>query len=128
MSKNFDLGELKKSLDDKYGPMNIQVSEDDVIVLQPLLRISKDRRGTAQSAVKVLMDGAKKDRQDDDDLDLTEFDSIEDALDKLILAVADDDRGQDLLDLLGDDFLLKQDLVFQYINTTSAGEASASPS
>ena len=128
MSKNFDLTELKKSLDDKYGPMNIQVSEDDVIVLQPLLRISKDRRAVAQSAVKVLMDNARKDRTEDNDLDLTEFDSMEDALDKLLVAVADDDRGGDLVELLGDDFLLKQDLVFQYINTTSAGEASASPS
>ena len=128
MSNTFDLGDLKKSLGEKYGPMFIKVSDDDTIVLQPLLRIGKERRGTASAAVKVLIDNAKKDKDEDKDLDLTEFDSIEDALDKLLVAVADDDRGSDLVQLLGDDFLLKQDLVFQYINKTSAGEATASSS
>lgn len=109
----FTLDDLKNEVSKKYAPIVIQNGTDEY-VLQNLLQLPEKKR----DAILSVMDNKTEIEEDSDTLndDVTMFKEI-------IVLAEKDDRGQELLDLLGDNFALIVELANKWLETSQPGEA-----
>lgn len=136
MSEVFDLESVREELEREYAPYKLKI-DDEIYVLQSLLRISKERRAKVIEAMKAMKNGngeEKPEGDDDGDLDLTDEDYDEDevlAAVKTILSSVvkgPEGRGRALVDALGTDLLLHMRILTKWKEATQPGEAQDSPS
>ena len=106
----FSLSDLKNEVSKKYAPTVVE-NGDDSFTLQNMLQLPSERR----DSVLELIEGV-------DGEDVTLDDQLK-VFKDIILAVEINDRGQELLDLLGDNSALILELVNTWMEGSQLGEA-----
>lgn len=118
MSNVFTLDSLRDELDKKFAPVVIDLGKAQV-TLRNLLRLNSADREAVQDALKALA----PDEEDDD-----RSSGMLDKMSRLFVLVADEGKGQVLVDAIGDDLALASHILNMWTEATSPGEASDSPS
>ncbi len=122
MSNVFTLSNFRKAADAKYAPLQIDVSKDedgsDLVNLIPVLRLSKEKR----KEFSALQEERKS-------AEHTDFDDLEDFLHRFIEAIAETPaQAKKLLDQPFADLAFLSEVISEYSERTSPGEASSSES
>lgn len=118
MSNVWDLDAMRSALESEYAPMQLNAG-GETFVLQSLMRVPKKVRTEVVEKMKAL--------ETEDEDSLSEDDAT-DVLRAVIVAVTQDKRGDKLVKLIGDDLLLLQKVVGDWMEATQPGEATDSPS
>ena len=112
---NFTLDNLRAAADKKYAPTVIEAG-DEKFTLPAILRMGSD----ARSRITDLLSDAERLAEDESVENLDE--QIE-VFSDLISAAVLDDKGDRLLELIGDDTVILIDIVSAWLKDTQAGEA-----
>jgi hypothetical protein len=116
MASAYTLDQLREDVGRQYAPMEITAGRSK-FVLTNLLRLSKEKRAAAQAAVAKI----NEDGEDGED----QFENVLSALGELLLIVVDNDKGQQLVDEIGDDLPLGMHIVKLWSERTQPGEAQS---
>lgn len=114
MTNVYTLADLKKSLDTKYRPIEI-----DGVVLRNVMRLNGEERK------KVVAIGEELKTDDENEQDP---DEMLDAIKRLVTLVAEGNGGKKLADAIGDDLALGMEILNVWNEATQPGEAQNSPS
>jgi len=112
----FTLNDLRNEVSKKYAPTVIENGKD-TYTLQNMLQLPTKKR----KEVMELVDSVGGDDEGGS--------SIEDQLEifrKIIIAAEEDDKGDELLELLGDNTAMIYEVVSSWMETTQLGEAGSS--
>lgn len=112
----FTLTDLKNEVSKKYAPTVIENGADQYI-LQNMLQLPTEKRTKVMALVDSI-DGDKGDKN-----------TIEEQTDifrEIIRAAEENDRGDELLDLLGDNTALLVEVATKWMEATQLGEAERS--
>ena len=114
----YELDALRNSLDSKHNCYVIQVGDEE-FVFRSAMRLPKSER---QALKKIFQDYSKALEKDDSSVD-----DLEEPVQEIITKVVADGKGQQLVELIGDDIQLALHILLTYTNESQAGEASGSP-
>lgn len=122
MSNTFTLSSVKAAAERKYAPVQVDLSDaedgSDLVTLTPVLRLSKVRRRELEALQKVREDSKS-----------TSLDDLEQFLRNYLSVVVDNKAAaKKLLDVVGEDIPFMAELVREYSERTTPGEASSSES
>lgn len=117
MSNVYSLENLRADLDKQFAPVEVMVGRSKV-TLRNLMRLGKEDRISVQDLIDKLQSGDENQSADD------MFDLIR----SVLLVVVADDKGQTLVDAIGDDLALGMHLMERWTAATQPGEAQNSPS
>lgn len=109
----FTLADLRDEVAKKYEPLAIS-NGDDVFVLQPLLTMGEKQRKRVTELLSKY-----------GDTDGVDFDASLGVASDLVVAVTKDNRGKDLVALLGDNPALVIEVITRWMEATQPGEASS---
>lgn len=112
----FTLEDLKNEVSKKYAPTVIKNGTDQY-VLQNLLQLPSTKRNKTMDLVDTL---------DAEEEDKSGIDYQVEVFREIIQIVEVNDRGQELLDLLGDNDALILELVTAWMDSSQLGEAELS--
>lgn len=113
----FSLTDLKNEVSKKYAPTIIENGSDE-FVLQNILQLSPAKRNEVLEIVDTL----------DDEIE-DGSNAIEVQMEKfreLIIAAEDNDRGEELVELIGENAALLIEIATKWMETTQLGEAGRS--
>lgn len=116
----FTLTDLRNEVSKKYAPTVIE-NGADTYTLQNLIQLPKDKR----EEVTALVDKFESSSDDEEDEGLG-LEGQMDTFRDIILAVETEGKGQELLDLLGDNPALLMELASAWMTGTQLGEAEHS--
>lgn len=117
MSENMlTLADIRRELENKYGPFKFMGEGGDVYELTAAMRLSKEVRKHVQSLLDTL--GNEDGVQDEDGLVA--------ALEEVFIAICNDGKGYSLVRELKGDLALLMDLLQRWQEKTQPGEASSS--
>jgi hypothetical protein len=107
------LDSLKKTIQDKYGPFEVEFGDGDKLVLTPYLRLSEDRRKQVAAAQKRLSEAD------------AESDDLGELLVDILRAAATEPGAVDrLFEAMGDDRLVgAKEIMDAYGKASQVGEA-----
>lgn len=112
---------LRQEARKRYADYPVQLDETTTVVLRAPLRLHSDERTALREMQQQI--SAMQESPDYSDADLLEL------LRDIIRTVADDrERGQRLVDAIGDDLAVLQTMFEDYSERTQSGEASHSAS
>ena len=112
----FTLEDLKNEVSKKYAPTVIKNGTDQY-VLQNLLQLPAKKRNQTMDLVETI---------DSEEEEKSGIDHQVGVFREIIKVVVADDRGQDLLGLLGDNDALVIELVSAWMDSSQLGEAERS--
>lgn len=109
----FTLDALKEQVAKKYSPVVITAGDDE-FSLENILQLPEKKRKQVEKLTAVLDD-------DSEDLDVM-LGTFKD----IIRAIEKNDRGDDLLELVGDNSALLMEIALEWMDSTQVGEAGQS--
>lgn len=112
----FTLTDLRNEVTKKYAPTVIE-NGDDKYILQNLMQMPEKQR----RAIEALVDSIQDEPEDGDNVE-----SQTGVFRQIIVAAEGNGRGEELLDLLGDNLAMLVELVNSWMEGTQLGEASQS--
>lgn len=112
----FTLTDLKNEVSKKYAPTVIENGKDEY-VLQNLLQLPAEKRNKVLEIVDSL---------DEEDGEKVGLDGQVEKFRELIIAAEENDKGEELLTLIGDNTALLIELATRWMETTQMGEAERS--
>lgn len=112
----FTLEDLKNEVSKKYAPTVIKNGTDEY-VLQNLLQLPSKKRNQTMDLVETI---------DSEEEEKSGIDHQVGVFREIIKVVVANDRGQDLLGLLGDNDALVIELVSAWMDSSQLGEAEPS--
>lgn len=112
---NFTLENLRAAADKKYAPTVIEAGDEE-FVLPAILRMGAESR----SRITDLLTDAERLAEDES---VENLDEQIKTFSELISAAVLDDKGDRLLELIGDDTVILIDIVSAWMKDTQAGEA-----
>lgn len=111
----FTLEDLRNEVSKRYAPTVIQNGGDEY-VLQNMLQLPAEKRDEVMDLVERFENGGE-------DMPLEDQVSI---FKEIIIAAEDNDRGNELLALLGDNTALIFEVINRWMEATQLGEAERS--
>lgn len=104
--------DLAKAADKKYAPLELDLPDESKVVMRLPLRLSREERKSISKAFDL------KDEEEKDMLDIYS---------EVFRIVIEDEKSADkLLDLLGEDLALYQELFAEFAERMQPGEAGSS--
>lgn len=133
MATSYSLDQLRKDVEDKYGPFVIDLGGGATSTLHPILRLPKDRREKFAEQYGELrrVQAAESNPDGAGAMDvLGQLDQVGDLLRRLLATVAatPDDAARLMAVLPSDDTTYALELFEHYAARSMPGEASPSPS
>lgn len=110
----FTLTDLREAAERKYAPVTIS-NGSDKFVLSSVLQLPKSRRKAVERLLNDISDNADNEGYG--------LDAQLDAFEQLIRLVTDNEKGDELLDLIGDNPALLLEIGTEWVNSSQAGEA-----
>lgn len=116
----FSLTDLKNAVDKKYAPTIVE-NGSDTYTFQNLLQLPTERR----DAVMKLIDSVSgnEDDEDSDEADDVGLANELETFSEILRLVEINDKGQELIDLLGDNTAMLIELGSAWMNGSQLGEA-----
>lgn len=111
---SFTLDDIRAAAEKKYGSTDINIGDGEVVTLLNPLRLPKLKRDALNGIGKRL---------EEDDADQAEV-----LADALRAAAASATKVEKLIEMIGGDLAVMMELFENYMDSTQAGEASASES
>lgn len=105
----FTLAQLKEDVSKKYEPTTIE-NGDDAYVLPNFFQMTSEQRKEVQNIISEIGN------DDDEDYDINEI------YDRLLTAATEDEKGEELVELLGDNLALKAEIANTWMESVQAGE------
>lgn len=128
MTNVLSLDAMRKEVDEEYADVAIDLGGGDIVRLQSVLRIPRDRRRKAYELIDELQESAKKDSDDEgSDFENTELTAAI-ALQLIAIVADDDDKANALIGAIEDDIPLVLELFNNWMESTQSGEAEGSES
>lgn len=115
----FTLTDLRNEVTKKYAPTIIE-NGDDKYILQNLMQMEERKRRAIEQLVDSIQDEPEAGEDGSDAENQTEV------FRQILVAAEDNDRGEELLELLGDNLAMLVELVNSWMEGTQLGEASQS--
>lgn len=116
MSNVFTLEDIDKSLNEKYAPLVFQAGKSN-FQLRQILRLASTEREAVVAKLEALQETAEDDLSED---------MIRETMTFVLSVVTADDKGEELISVLGGDLLRMKTLFERWMEDTQAGEAPAS--
>lgn len=116
----FSLTDLKNAVDKKYAPTIVE-NGTDTYTFQNMLQLPTKRR----DKVMELIDSVSASEESEEGNDGTITDELE-TFSEILRLVEVNDRGQELIDLLGDNTAMLIELGSAWMNGSQLGEAEPS--
>lgn len=116
MSNVYSLADLKADIDREFAPLEIDLGKGTV-VLRNVLRLNSDERSIVVDAIKTF----SGDNENED------VNALFEAIRTVLKTVAKDNKGETLVNLIGDDLALAMKIINLWTEATQPGEASNSP-
>lgn len=114
----FSLSDLKSAVDKKYAPTIVE-NGSDTYTLQNLLQLPNESRDTVVELIKKISDD---DESGEDSEDFNVTDELE-VFSDIIRTVEVNGKGQELIDLLGENTAMLIELGSAWMNGSELGEA-----
>lgn len=119
----FTLTDLRNEVSKKYAPTVIE-NGDDEYILQNVMQMPEKKRRLVTELIEEI--GADDKDNDEDKEGADEIDSQTATLRKIIIAAEKNDKGEELLELIGDNVAMLVELFNSWTEGTQLGEASQS--
>lgn len=116
----FTLTDLRNEVSKKYAPTIIE-NGDDEYILQNVMQMPEKKRRLVTELIEEIGADDKDDKEGAD-----EIDSQTATLRKIIIAAEKNDKGEELLELIGDNVAMLVELFNSWTEGTQLGEASQS--
>lgn len=116
MTNVYSLADLKSDIEKKYAPLEIELGRGKVQI-RSILRLGKEERKAVVDAISVFTEDAK-------DVDSEE---MFEAVKTVLRTCAADNKGDTLINAIGDDFALGMQIMNLWSEVTQPGEAENSP-
>jgi hypothetical protein len=128
MSNVFDLDSLRDELDKEFAPAKFSKGGEQY-TLRNLMRVGKKDRTAIIKLMNQLREvNGDEEKKADDIEDPEKIEQVQDLMAQILSMVAADNRGQALVDAVGDDLQLLSKVMELWQEATQPGEAEDSPS
>jgi Mycobacteriophage tail assembly protein len=118
MGKTLTLDALREQIETKYGPFVVELGKGKSVRLLPVLRLPQERRARVSGVLKTISDTEGSD-----------LNALVEQLKAAIVSVCETDaEGDALLEAIGDDGQMIQELFSQYQEATGLGDPAPSES
>lgn len=119
----FTLTDLRNEVSKKYAPTVIE-NGDDEYILQNVMQMPEKKRRLVTELIEEIGADDKDNNEDKEGAD--EIDSQTATLRKIIIAAEKNDKGEELLELIGDNVAMLVELFNSWTEGAQLGEASQS--